>query len=54
MAEDLIKKDIYFPSNKGSNDNLISLINKTTQIISNWFSNTEKYVSFILENYIID
>ena len=43
MAEDLInKQDIYFPSNKGSNDNLITLINKTTQIISYWFSNTEK------------
>ncbi len=44
MAEDLInKEDIYFPSFSGSNDNLISLLNKTSQIICKWFSDSEKY-----------
>ena len=44
MTKELInKKDIYFPSYSGSNDNLNSLLNKTSQIICNWFSNAEKY-----------
>ena len=44
MTKDLInKKDIYFPSYSGTNDNLNSLINKTSQILCNWFSNSEKY-----------
>ncbi len=44
MNNDLInKKDIYFPSFSGSNNNLISLLNKTSQIICDWFSNAEKY-----------
>ncbi len=44
MTNELInKKDIYFPSYSGSNDNLNTLINKTSQIICNWFSNSEKY-----------
>ena len=44
MTEELInKKEIYFPSYSGSNENLTALINKTTQIICNWFSNAEKY-----------
>ena len=44
MTEDLInKKDIYFPSYLGTNDKLIPLLNRTTQILCNWFSNAEKY-----------
>jgi len=44
MTEDLInKKDIYFPSYLGTNDNLITLLNKTTQILCDWFSKADKY-----------
>ena len=44
MSEDLInKEDIYFPSSAGSNENLIILLNKTSQIICKWFSDSEKY-----------
>ena len=44
MKEDLINtKDVYFPSCLGENDKLISLINRATQVLCNWFSNAEKY-----------
>ncbi len=44
MTNDLINNnEIYFPSFCSSNDNLNSLINRTSQIICNWFSNSEKY-----------
>ena len=44
MTEDLSsKKDTYFPSYLGTNDDLITLINRTTKIICEWFSNSEKY-----------
>ena len=44
MTEDLSsKKDIYFPSYFGTNDNLIALLNRTTQILSEWFSKAEKF-----------
>ena len=44
MTEDLNnKKDIYFPSYLGTNDKLITLLNRTTQTLCNWFSNSEKY-----------
>jgi glutamate/tyrosine decarboxylase-like PLP-dependent enzyme len=44
MTEDLInKKDIYFPSYLGNNDNLITLLNRASQILCKWFSNAEKY-----------
>ena len=44
MAEDLItKKDIYFPSYLGTNTNLITLLNRTTQILCEWFSKAEQY-----------
>ena len=44
MTEDLInKKDIYFPSFNGTNDNLINLLNKTTLTLCDWFSKAEKY-----------
>ena len=50
MTNDLInKKDIYFPSYSGSNENLNSLLNKTSQIICNWFSNSEKYGPFPID-----
>ena len=44
MTEDLInKKDIFFPSYLGTNDNLIKLLNRATQILCDWFSQAEKY-----------
>ena len=44
MTEDLInKKDIYFPSYNGTNDNLINLLNRATQTLCDWFSKAEKY-----------
>jgi len=44
MTKDLInKKDIYFPSYYGTNENLLNLLNKTSQIICDCFSKTEKY-----------
>ena len=43
MTENFIKKkDIYFPSFSGPNDNLKSLLNKTSRIICDWFSDAEK------------
>ena len=43
MAEDLINnKDIYFPSNLGTNDKLITLLNKSSQILCDWFSKADK------------
>ncbi|MCR8540204.1 MAG: aminotransferase class V-fold PLP-dependent enzyme [Prochlorococcus marinus CUG1439] len=44
MAEDLNNnKDIYFPSYLGMNDNLITLLNRATQTLCNWFAKAEKY-----------
>ncbi len=44
MTEDLInKKDIYFPSYLGTNENLITLLNRATRTLCNWFSKAEKY-----------
>ena len=44
MTEDLInKKDIYFPSYLGTNDNLITLLNRASQILCDWFSKANKY-----------
>ena len=44
MTEDLInKKDIYFPSYLGTNDNLITLLNRTSQILCEWFAKAEKH-----------
>ena len=43
MTEDLFnKKDIYFPSYAGNNDNLITLIDRATQILCEWFSKADK------------
>jgi len=43
MAEDLINnKDIYFPSNLGTNDKLITLMNRASQTLCDWFSKTDK------------
>lgn len=43
MAEDLINnKDIYFPSYFGTNDKLISLLNKASQSLCDWFSKADK------------
>ena len=36
------KKEKFFPSYSGSNDNLLNLLNKTSQIICKWFSDSEK------------
>ncbi len=44
MTEDLInKKDIYFPSYLGTNENLITLVNRATKILCDWFSKADKY-----------
>ncbi len=43
MIEDSnYKKGNLFPSYLGSNDNLLTLLNKTSQILCNWFSDAEK------------
>ena len=43
MAEDLINnKDIYFPSYLGTNDKLITLLNRTSRTLCNWFSKADK------------
>ncbi len=43
MAEDLINnKDIYFPSNVGTNDKLITLLKRTSHLLCDWFSKAEK------------
>jgi len=43
MAEDLINnKDIYFPSYLGTNDKLITLLNRTSQTLCHWFSKADK------------
>jgi len=43
MAEDLINnKDIYFPSNLGTNDKLITLLNRASQALCDWFSKADK------------
>ena len=53
MAEDLInKKDIYFPSNLGTNDKLITLLNRASQTLCDWFSKTDKNGPFpFYENF---
>ena len=43
MAEDLINnKDIYFPSPLVTNDKLITLLNRASQILCDWFSKADK------------
>ena len=42
MTEDLINsEDIYFPSYMGSNDKLITLLNRTSQTLCSWFSKAD-------------
>ena len=36
------KGDVLFPTYSGSNDSLLTLLNKTSQIICKWFSDAEK------------
>ncbi len=42
MAEDLINKEIYFPSYLGTNDKLITLLNRTSIILCDWLSKANK------------
>ena len=43
MAEDLINsKDIYFPSYLGTNDKLITLLNRASQTLCEWLSRADK------------
>ncbi len=43
MAEDLNNnKDIYFPSYLGTNDKLITLLNRASQTLCDWFSKADK------------
>ena len=51
MTEDLNnRKNIYFPLHSGSNENLNNLLNKTSQIICEWFSNSHKSGPFPIDN----
>ena len=40
-ADKINKKENPFPTYLGSNDSLLSLLNKTSQIICQWFSDAE-------------
>nr|WP_075487914.1 aminotransferase class V-fold PLP-dependent enzyme [Prochlorococcus marinus] len=43
MTEELINnKDIYFPSYLGTNDKLITLLNKASQTLCDWYSKADK------------
>tara|TARA_A100001035_G_scaffold31093_1_gene20899 strand:- start:68 stop:1453 length:1386 start_codon:yes stop_codon:yes gene_type:complete len=43
MTQDLINnKDIYFPSYLGTNDKLITLLNRTSKTLCDWFSKADK------------
>ena len=43
MAEDFINnKDIYFPSYLGTNEKLITLLNRASQTLCDWFSKADK------------
>ncbi len=43
MTEDLINnKEIYFPTYLGTNDKLISLLNRASVTLCNWYSNAEE------------
>ena len=42
MTFDPIKKEILFPKYNAYNDNILALINKTSQILCKWFSDNEK------------
>ena len=43
MTEDLINnRDIYFPSYFGTNDKLITLLNRASQTLCDWFSKADK------------
>jgi len=43
MAEDLINnEEIYFPSNLGTNDKLITLLNRASRTLCDWFSKADK------------
>ena len=37
-ADPINKKETLFPNYSGSNDSLLTLLNKTSQIICKWFS----------------
>ena len=43
MAEDLINnKDIYFPTYLGTNDKLITLLNRASKTLCEWFSKSDE------------
>ncbi len=44
------KKEKLFPTYSGSNDNLLALLNKTSQIICKWFSDAEKIGPLPIDN----
>ena len=44
------KKEKLFPTYSGSNDNLLALLNKTSDIICKWFSDTEKIGPLPIDN----
>ena len=44
------KLDNYFPTPRGNNDYLIDLINKTSEILCNWFSEADNFGPLPTEN----
>ena len=44
------KKEKLFPRYSGSNENLMTLINKTSQILCKWFSDAEKMGPLPIDN----
>ena len=52
MTEDLINnKDIYFPSYLGTNEKLITLLNRASQTLCDWFSKAENGPFPLDENF---
>ena len=50
MTEDQInKKELLFPLYSGSNDSLLTLLNKTSKILCKWFSDSEKSGPFPID-----
>ena len=50
MTFDPIKKEIFFPKYYCYDDHLVALLNKTSQILCKWFSDTEKKGPFPVDS----
>ncbi|ABM72207.1 Pyridoxal-dependent decarboxylase family protein [Prochlorococcus marinus str. MIT 9515] len=49
-VDSINKKEKLFPTYSGSNDSFIALLNKTSKVICNWFSNAEKLGPLPIDN----